>query len=223
MAKKKENEEKKVSKQKIEVKQEKSKPSKKTTKNETKKEVKKDLKKEVIKQENEKTVINNEVVEEKKDTSKTKKIIKNVLYSLLAVVIVGALIYSIIESNEHSKYFKNITFNEAEEIIKDDNINIIYWAQPSCTYCKAFTPIVKEVSYDQKVMFNYLNASLLSDDEYATIITLAGEYNEEYSTKGLGTPAILIVQDGKIINIQSGAMSSASEVVEYLKTNNIIK
>ncbi len=167
-------------------------------------------------------VVTNVVVEEKKDNTKKKKIIKGIIYSLISLLIIGALIFSIIESSERSKYFKEVTMNEVNEMIKEDEINIVYWASPSCGYCEMFGPIVKEVSYEEKVEFNYLNTSKLDNDSYATMYTYFTAFDEIYNTKNLGTPSVILFKNGKIVNISVGALDKEG-LVSFLKSENVIE
>ena len=224
MAKKKELEENKTKKN-VETKEKKVETKKKEEKDVKKKvNVKNDTKK-IVKEENVKEEITKTetlTVENKKDNTKKKKIIKTIIYSLIGIIVLGAFIYSIIESNERNKYFNTVSFNEAEKLINDDELSIIYWASPNCGYCMQFTPVVKKVSYDKRITFNYLNTANLTDDEYASMLTYLGAYDESYSSKGVGTPSMFLVQNGKIINVSVGALSEEG-LVTYLTTNGFIK
>lgn len=217
----------KVEKTKKEIKNKNVKVETKKVKDENKK-VKVETKK--LKDENKKV---SKVVEEPKETvvvstddtlkkEKSKKIIKTIIYSLISIIIVGLFIYSIIESNDRTKHFKTISFNEVSEIMNDEVTNIIYWASPNCGYCVQFTPVVKEVSYEENVTFNYLNTANLSNDDYAAMVTYFGEYNETYNTKGLGTPSIILVKGGKVVDIQVGALDKEG-LISYLTTKELIK
>lgn len=215
MAKKVELEEKKI-KNKTET-NKKVKDSKNSTKN--KKEVNKVKETKVV----EKVKVDNVVVNQASpvDNTKRNKIIKAVIYSLIAVIVIGAFIYSLVESSGNDKYFNTVNFNEATQLINDDELNIIYWASPSCGYCVQFTPIVKEVSIEKSVKFNYLNAANISNEDYATLMGYVGSFDETYST-GLGTPSLILVKDGKVVDISVGAQSK-TDLVNYLTTKGFIK
>jgi len=145
-----------------------------------------------------------------------------VIYSLVALLIIGAFIYSIIESSGRENNFNTISFAKASELINDDEVNIIYWASPNCGYCTQFTPIVKEVSIEKGVTFNYLNAAEISNEDYATLMGLVGSFDETYNTNGLGTPSLILVKEGKVVDISVGAQSKA-DLVSYLTTQGFIK
>lgn len=157
-----------------------------------------------------------------KDNSKKKAIIKKVIYSLIAVLIIGAFIYSLVESSGNDKYFNTISFNEVENIINDDELSIIYWASPSCGYCVKFTPVVKEVAIENGITFNYLNTANLTGEQYSTMLSYFSAFNEQYATNGLGTPSVILVKDGKVVDISVGALPKA-ELINYLTNNGFIK
>lgn len=181
--------------------------------------------KKVEKIKKESNVISNEkkVINDLNNVSdfKNKKTLKIIIYSLISIVILGTLIYSIIESNERGKYFNSITFNNVDALMNNEEKSIIYWAQPNCGYCTQFTPIVKKVSFDKKVTFNYLNTANLTQDEYASMITYLSAYKEEYAS-GLGTPSLILVENGKIIDVSVGALSE-DDLVNYLTIKELIK
>lgn len=161
------------------------------------------------------------VTENKNVTPKKNSNLKTIIGIILAVLVVFAFIYSIIESKSYMNYYNEVTVSEAQEIIKDDELSILYWASPDCPHCVRFGPIVKKVSRENKITFNYINAASLTNDEYATMLTYFGAFDESY-VGGLGTPSIILVQDGKVVDISVGALQE-SELVNYLKTKGFIK
>lgn len=218
------NKKSKVNSKENNVKKESKRVETKTKKVSNKNEVsKKDIKVVNKKKENaeKEVVLNENIIVETNNNSKKIKIIKGIIYSLISIIILGALIYSVIESNERSKYFQNISFSDVKEIMNEKESNIIYWAQPNCGFCTQFTPIVKKISYNEKIAFNYLNTANLTQDEYATMITYLSAYNEEYSS-GVGTPSIIVVNDGKVVDVQVGALSEEG-LISYLTSNKLIK
>lgn len=173
----------------------------------------------IVEVQNQEEVI--ETVTVNNENNKKRKIF-NVVITVLAIgLIIGAFIISVIETNEKNKYYKTITFNEVSEIMNSEETKIIYWASPSCDYCKMFSPIIKEVSYEYELTFNYLNTSSLDGDQYATMYTHFAEYDEKYNSSNLGTPSLILVKDGKIVNISVGYLQE-EELVDYLKTNGLI-
>lgn len=190
----------------------------KEVKNEKKKNV---SKKNIVKNENiAKETVSKEV--SIKDNTKRNKIIKIVIYSLISLIVVGAFIYSIIETSNTVDKFNTITYTEVEDLVNDSELNIIYWASPNCGFCVQFTPIVKKVANANGVAINYLNAAEVSNDEYGQFMSLVSTFNESYATNGLGTPSLVLVKDGKVVDVSVGALSEDG-FVSYLKQHEIIK
>ena len=85
-----------------------------------------------------------------------------------------------------------------------------------------FTQIIKEVSYEYRLTFNYLNTNILSNDGYSTMYTYFSEYDEKYNSSNLGTPSLILVNDGKISYINVGYMAK-EDLIEFLKDYKLIE
>ena len=179
-------------------------------KKETSKEVKETKKevKEAKKIKQEKTVI-----EETTDENKKSKF--GLILGISAVLVFALLIVvSIIQTGDRAKYYKEITFAEFKEIYNTDELSVVYWARPGCYYCQQFKPTVSSVTGKYKVTFNYLNTDNLDYEGYtymyeSVFIPYDGSYStyNEENGNGVGTPAVLIVKNGKIVNMSVGAIS----------------
>lgn len=172
-----------------------------------------------------KEVVVNESISEEiivKDNTKRNKIIKTIIYSLLILVVIGAFIYSIIESNNSVNNFKTISYSDVSELVNDSEMNIIYWASPSCGFCVQFTPIVKKIANENGFEVNYLNAAEIPNDEYIQFMNLVSTFDESYATNGLGTPSLILVKDGKVVDVSVGALSEDG-FIGYLRHHEIIK
>ena len=145
------------------------------------KEEKIEIEKEVMKEEKFKEVETKVV--ENKDSSKKKTILSTIIVIVSILLIVGAFVISVIETNEKSKYYNEISFNEVSELMAGEEVEIIYWASPNCSYCSMFTPVVKNVSYDNKLTFNYLNTANLNDEEYAKMYDHFVKFDSAYFSR----------------------------------------
>lgn len=145
------------------------------------------------------------------------------------VVLLGVLlVVSIVQTNERSKYYNEITFTEFREIYDKEELSVVYWARPGCYYCQQFKPTVTSVSGKYQVTFNYLNTDNLGAEEYTFMYESAFiPYDDKYSTyteengTGVGTPAVMVVSKGKIVAMSIGAISE-DQLVAFLQTNGII-
>ena len=162
-----------------------------------------------------------EEVVAKKESKKSNKF-GGIIGLLLVVALVALFVVSLNESGERSKYLKEISYNDFTEIIKSEEPTVIYWASPTCSYCKQFKPVVLNVTYDNKLTFNYLNTRKLTNDQDAAIRTYLIEYDQTYSSNVLGTPSIIVFKDSKIVGLSVGALSE-SELINFLQKQGLIK
>lgn len=101
------------------------------------------------------------------------------------------------------------------EISTDDYLNLyngsdkklILFSSPSCDYCKIATPILENLIYQYKVEINYLNTGNLSDEDRKKIME-----SNDYFKEGFGTPLMLVVQDGKIVDKIDGLVTKDSYI-----------
>jgi len=160
-------------------------------------------------------------VEENKEVSK-----KNSLSTILVIgciLLIGiAFGISILETKERNKYYKTVSYDEVVEMMGKDEISVIYYGSPSCGYCSMFAPIVKEVSYEEKVYFHYLNAANLVNDDYANLYTHLTNFDEVYATEDLGTPSLILIKNGAILDLSEGYIDKA-EIVKFLEKNGVIE
>lgn len=176
---------------------------------------------------NKKQSVNNDAAPAKKEKEVatitiSTSLVKKIVGSLVAVLLVGLFIYSVVETNGRLEYFKTISFDEVADLMNDDETNIIYWAQTGCGACMQFTPIVEKVTKREKVTFNHLNASNLTMEQYSAINEHFAKFDESYATQGVGTPAIILVKDGAITDIKVGAIGEDG-LMSYLKSKGFVK
>lgn len=99
------------------------------------------------------------------------------------------------------------------EISADDYLNLyngsdnklVLFASPTCSYCKIATPILENLIYQYKVEINYLNTNDLSEEDRKKIIE-----SDDYFSSGFGTPLILVVKEGKIVDQIDGLVTRDS-------------
>ena len=124
-----------------------------------------------------------------------------VVFTLSSKGIIGKLGSSKIEK-EFYKYF-----NSKER-------TIIYYASPTCGYCKLETPILETLSKDYDMDYYYLDATKLSNSESKKIL-------EELNAPSSGTPMTFIVENGKTIDVENGYVP-AQEYIEFFVKNKML-
>ena len=119
-----------------------------------------------------------------------------------------------IKSSEQ-RVLTEITFDGLKQALAAKEKQIVFLGQPSCGLCNYQKPVIQYVMYVYNVDTYYLDTSTLTNDTYNELVAL----NE--GLKGFGTPTFIVIEDGKITNVEGGARG-ISATTEMLKKYNII-
>lgn len=104
------------------------------------------------------------------------------------------------------------------EISTEDYLNfyngseskLVLFSSPSCDYCKIATPILENIIYKYKVEINYLNTGDLSNEDQQKIME-----SNNYFSSGFGTPLMLVVKDGEIVDKIDGLVTRDSYIAFF--------
>ena len=111
----------------------------------------------------------------------------------------------------------DIDIDEYLDLKEGSEASIIYIARPTCHYCQEMEPIVRNIVYEYGVEVNYLNTDELDDEGQAKLIE-----SDDYFSEGYGTPLLLVVQNGEIVDIQEG-LSTKDTTVNFFRDNGFIE
>ena len=100
---------------------------------------------------------------------------------------------------------------------KEGEYSLIWVARPTCSYCELTTPVIQKMIKDYSVYISYLNTDEFSEDDTGTFIGTSEDFAE-----GFGTPMLLVVGDGKILDKVDGATDTA-HYIEFLKKYKFIE
>lgn len=164
------------------------------------------------------TVINTVLLT--KSTKQEKLVLKVVKICAIIICVIG-LLFAIVffasdsDSNSSDKTtttqtedvalseagFNEVSLDEYLELIKKEENSIILVARPTCGYCVKFTPILKQAKDEMNLTVNYINTDNITSEEDFTKFENSLDYlkNEEW-----GTPLVLIVNSGRVIDSNSG-------------------
>ncbi len=122
-------------------------------------------------------------------------------------------------SKEEQADLNEISVDEYLKLKEGKDVSVIYVARPTCSHCVTQTPRMKYIKYKYKVEVNYLNTDSFNTDgtDYDKVIA-SDEYFQE---NDIATPLILIVKDGKIIDMIEGE-SSVEDVVTLFSENGLV-
>ena len=109
-----------------------------------------------------------------------------------------------------------IDYEEYDKLLKSDEKNIIVVGQSTCGYCVQAKLILNEIAEEKDVTINYLNISYMTEEEGEKF-----ESSLEYFEGSWGTPVMMIVQDGKMIDIVEQLVTK-DEYIEFLEENGVL-
>ena len=95
--------------------------------------------------------------------------------------------------------------------------SLVWVARPTCGYCQLTTPVVQKLIKDYSIYISYLNTDNFQGDDTTNFVG-----SDERFSEGFGTPMLLLVGDGKILDMIDGATDTA-HFVDFLKTYKFIE
>ncbi|MEG1597367.1 MAG: thioredoxin family protein [Bacilli bacterium] len=116
------------------------------------------------------------------------------------------------EMKEHT----DILIKQYLSLKKEDKVNIIYVARPTCGYCNTQNPILKNVAFIYNLKVYYLNTDNFTREDNNKFMN-----SDESFKEGYGTPMVLITKNDKIIDKTPGLVSK-EELIKIFKGNKII-
>ena len=149
--------------------------------------------------------------------SKEKK--KSIIFTITLIVIAIILLVAFVVSSLRS--VGKIGSSDSKEIVSEfeKKFNskeriVIYYASPSCGYCKIQTPILETIASDYNMKYYYLDSSKLSNSQRSKVL-------ETLELEKHATPTTVVVENGKVIDTVVGYVSG-TEYVEFLKNAGML-
>lgn len=109
----------------------------------------------------------------------------------------------------------DISYTDLESMIKNHDKKIVMLGTEQCGWCLYQKPVLRKIVKDYDVEINYLNLGNLSSEDSSKLSDL----HEDLAS--FGTPTFIVVEDGEVTVVDSGARGT-SAMVEFLKTNGFI-
>lgn len=157
----------------------------------------------------------------------TKEKVQGVIIVILLLIIVFGGSYFLSEMKTckendvytSEKSLNSISYQDYKELKNKDAMSIIYIARPGCSYCQQQLPIINQIISEYDLNINYMNTDNMSEDE---IDELIASYDVFDGGKNFGTPTILLVKGGKIIDSNIG-YNDKDKIVALFTKYELIK
>lgn len=161
----------------------------------------------------------------KKNKKENIEKLKNVVIIMLSLIIVFGIAFVVPElkecgsCKEEEKGLTEISASEYKALLNGEEVSLIYIASPTCGYCAQQEPIMKQLVNKYDVTVNYLNISAVTSAESTEIYnSYAAKQVADYQLEGVRTPTILLVQGGKVVDMNLGSMS-LDKLVAFIKNH----
>lgn len=123
-------------------------------------------------------------------------------------------------------------YRSVDQIINilEKGTGVVYLGFPECPWCQAYVPYVEEVAkkvgIDKVYYFNIKEDRKNNTEEYQKIVSMLDVYlpNDDEGNKRIYVPAIIIVQNGKIIEFDDETSKDTKGYKtpeEYWKNENL--
>lgn len=117
------------------------------------------------------------------------------------------------------KYMTEVDGEGVASLFAGEELSIIYIMQTGCSYCEQFSPVISKVASEYGLEINYINLANLTETDDQVAYYAA---HDLLSASLIGTPTTLIVKDGGIYGILSGAVEEAT-AIQFFKEHGFIE
>lgn len=146
---------------------------------------------------------------------KKKTIIFTVSLAVIALLLIGALIFMELRENKViGSPESNEIMESFNEVYSSKERSIIYYASTGCGYCELQKPILETIAEDYDLEYHSIDSALLSNSQRNEILEKLGIEH--------ATPTLVIVENGKVIATQVG-YTEGSELVSFFIKNKILE
>ncbi len=101
--------------------------------------------------------------------------------------------------------------------LNGEEAKLVMVARPTCSYCQIAEPIVQKLIHDYNVEINYLNTDNFEGDDQINFLNSAEAFKE-----GFGTPMLLLVQKGSLVDTVDG-LTDTAHYTDFLQRHGFIK
>lgn len=120
-------------------------------------------------------------------------------------------------SDDEKKDFNDINIDKYLDLYNGDAKSIVLFSRPTCGYCQIAEPILHHIAYQYDLTIYHVNTDEMSSSDSTKLVN-----SDDYFSDGFGTPLLLVVSDGEIVDRVSGLVDTAS-YVDFFSDNDLIK
>ena len=118
---------------------------------------------------------------------------------------------------DEQKDFEDIDVDTYLELYDGEEDAIVLLSRPTCGYCQIAEPILHHIAYQYDLTINHINTDEMSEEDGTNLIE-----SDDYFSEGFGTPLLLVVSNGEIVDMVNGLVDTDS-YVSFFTANGFIK
>ena len=118
--------------------------------------------------------------------------------------------------DDEQKDFNDIDIDEYLDLYDGSEDSIVLFSRPTCGYCQIAEPILHHIAYQYKLTINHVNTDEMSSSDEKKLVE-----SDDYFSDGFGTPLLVVVSNGEIVDMVSGLVDTDS-YVSFFTDNGFI-
>ena len=118
--------------------------------------------------------------------------------------------------DDEQKDFNDIDIDEYLDLYDGSEDSIVLFSRPTCGYCQIAEPILHHIAYQYDLTINHINTDEMSSDDETKLVE-----SDDYFSDGFGTPLLVVVSNGEIVDMVSGLVDTDS-YVSFFTDNGFI-
>ena len=114
--------------------------------------------------------------------------------------------------DDEQKDFNDIDIDEYLDLYDGSEDSIVLFSRPTCVYCQIAEPILHHIAYQYKLTINHVNTDEMSSSDETKLVE-----SDDYFSDGFGTPLLVVVSNGEIVDMVSGLVDTENYVKFFTK------
>lgn len=118
--------------------------------------------------------------------------------------------------DDEQKDFNEIDIDEYLDLYDGSKKSIVLFSRPTCGFCQIAEPILHHIAYQYDLTINHVNTDEMSSDDETKLVE-----SDDYFSDGFGTPLLVVVSNGEIVDMVNGLVDTES-YVSFFTDNGFI-
>lgn len=114
--------------------------------------------------------------------------------------------------DDEQKDFNDIDIDEYLDLYDGSEDSIVLFSRPTCGYCQIAEPILHHIAYQYKLTINHVNTDEMPSSDETKLVE-----SDDYFSDGFGTPLLVVVSNGEIVDMVSGLVDTENYVKFFTK------